>query len=87
MFIEVKVEKGTSERQYETINLELVKSFKRAYVGQQSAENGNFGTAFYFVDKTQIISIEDYDTIKKRIKREAQKQTSVISRFELMEID
>lgn len=89
MFIEVEVpSSGLSiEKEKELVNLDLVTGIKRTYLGK-SALNGSHGTIFKLgKNGGQLISVEDYDVIKKRIKQEAQKQTSVISRFELMEME
>lgn len=64
------------------INLEHVKEIRPFY-----HINGKIITVFKYFDKSETQVEELYEDVKKKIKQEAKKQTSVINRFELMELD
>ena len=81
MYIEVTTSHGDNGGK-ELVNLEIVKTIRIAYLGE-----GKNGTIFKFMDKSQVIATDLYEDVKKRIKKEAQKQTMAVSRFELMEIE
>lgn len=65
------------------VNLDSVRNFNPANISGDFPE----GTAIIFINGDSMYIAETISEIKTAIRKEAQKQTSVVSRFELLDID